>query len=406
MINNIKCNLCNSLRIQEKISFGSHPATHLLCTKDGQYVNNNYKVRLGICEHCGLVQLLDSPIINETYDDYYPSSWKTQAHISNEIRVIMNILKTSHDAKILEIGSNDGNFLRELRTEGFRNLLGIEPAQGPREIALKEEIETFPQFMSPDFAEQLIKEKGVFDLIIIRQVAEHIPDLEALAISLNILMRDGAHILIEVPDFDSMLASLDYTAIWEQHLNYFTNDSLCRFLTSAGIRPIKTENYNFSGGCLVIYGEKTCEPQSVPPISNIPASVNLFFDTWETFKEEFKALLEQYKGSVIVYGVGCRSIPLLRYANLLHLVNYYVDDNSEKQKKVIPGTNLIVQSSESLKTIDPGLILLGVNAENEDKVFTKNHEIFTRHKATYSLNPPSSKLPPFWLKLVSLFCND
>jgi len=401
-----KCNLGDSSTIKEKISFGHQPMTHILNTTTDKDNCPRVPIRLGLCERCGLVQLLDSPIINETYDDYYPSSWKTQAHISDEIRVIKNVLKTSRDAMILEIGSNDGNFLKELRTEGFRNLVGIEPAQGPREIALKEEIETFPQFMSPDFAERLIKEKGVFDLIIIRQVAEHIPDLEELALSLNILMRDGAHILIEVPDFDSMLANLDYTAMWEQHLNYFTNDSLCRFLNSAGIRPIKTENYNFSGGCLVIYGEKTCVPRSVPPISNIPASVKAFFDTWGTFKEELKALLEQYKGSIIVYGVGCRSIPLLRYANLLSMVDHVVDDNSEKQDKVIPGTSLIVQSSESLITIDPGLILLGVNAENEDKVFTKNHEIFTRHKAIYSLNPPSSKLPPFWLKMVSIFCND
>ena len=36
------------------------------------------------------------------------------------------------------------------------------------------------------------------------------------------VLLPGGHVLIEVPNFDFCLEAPDYSAIWEEHINYFT----------------------------------------------------------------------------------------------------------------------------------------------------------------------------------------
>lgn len=392
------CNLCNSNQVEEKLDFGKHPITHFF-ENDHPAAKAKYSIKVGCCIKCNHVQLMETPSIDSTYKDYYPSSWKAQDHIADEIDYIQNTLQLPSNAKILEIGSNDGIFLKQLRINGYENSIGIEPAAGPREAALKDGIKTLPHFMSPSMAQKLINEYGQYDLVIIRQVAEHVPDLQKLAESINILLKDQAHFLIEVPDFDPMLTSLDYTAIWEQHVNYFTKDSLHLLLRLACIEIIETKFYNFSGACVAMFGVKNGVSKEIDDARSERTDILNYFQQWDSFKQHFQQLFMEESGPVIIYGVGCRSIPLIRYANLINNVHYAVDDNTTKVGCTVPDSDLKIQPSSILDEVDPGLVLLGVNEENEEKVFYKNKDIFSRHKAIYSLNPPSSHLPPFWLDM-------
>jgi SAM-dependent methyltransferase len=392
------CNLCHSHQLKEKLDFGKHPITHFF-QDDHPASKAKYSIKLGCCAKCNHVQLMESPAIDNTYKDYYPSSWKAQNHIGDEIDYIQNTLRLPSNAKILEIGSNDGIFLKQLRINGFENSIGIEPASGPRESALRDGIKTLPHFMSPGLAHNIVNVFGQYDLIIIRQVAEHVPDLQNLFESINILLKDQAHFLIEVPDFDSMLGSLDYTAIWEQHVNYFTNESLHLLLGLVGIEVIETKYYNFSGACIAMFGVKNGVIKEINDTQSERMDILNYFQQWDSFKQNFQQLFMEESGPVIIYGVGCRSIPLIRYSSLMNNVHYAVDDNITKIGFTVPDSNLKIHPSSILKEVDPGLVLLGVNEENEEIVFSKNKDIFSRHNAVYSLNPPSTRLPPFWLDM-------
>jgi hypothetical protein len=248
-------------------------------------------------------------------------------------------------------------------------------------------------------AQKLINVYGQYDLVVIRQVAEHVPDLQNLFESINILLKDQAHFLIEVPDFDPMLTSLDYTAIWEQHVNYFTKDSLHLLLRLACIEIIETKFYNFSGACVAMFGVKNGVSKEIDDARSERTDILNYFQQWDSFKQSFQQLFMEESGPVIIYGVGCRSIPLIRYSSLINNVNYAVDDNTTKIGCTVPDSDLKIQPSSILSEVDPGLVLLGVNEENEEKVLSKNKDIFSLHNAVYSLNPPSTRLPPFWLDM-------
>tara|TARA_E500000178_G_scaffold345583_1_gene395691 strand:- start:1184 stop:2377 length:1194 start_codon:yes stop_codon:yes gene_type:complete len=397
MIQN-KCNFCNSKIIHEGLNFGKHPGSHFLWEEKDNKTIQNYDITLGFCENCNLVQLLNSGKKQDFYDDYYPSSWKPQNHIADEIKYLKENMNLSKDSSIIEIGSNDGIFLQQLKLNGFRNLLGLEPALIPREYALKKGIETLPIYISKKEAETLVKNRGKFDLVVLRQVCEHIEDLDDLAKSIKCLLKINGKILVEVPNFREMLENLDYSAIWEQHLNYFTDNTLSNFIYGTGSEIERVKTYNFSGGCLVIFGKR--KEILVNPKNNRNSEIETikkYFTLWDTFKREFIQFI--HSNNTIVYGVGCRSIPLLRYTNTINEIDFYVDDNKSKQNRMIPNTNKIVRDISSLKEIKGYNILLAVNHENEEKVIFNNKLIFKRNKV-FSLNPPSTLIPKFWNKLI------
>ena len=123
------CNLCCSSELKLLIDFGLQPVAkhYLLNRTDAQ---PTWPVELYFCESCGLTQLANACPPELLYDNYVTlSAWKPQPHAQHEIDIIKKLPALDVDAKIIEIGSNDGEFLIKLAENGFRNSLGVEPAK-------------------------------------------------------------------------------------------------------------------------------------------------------------------------------------------------------------------------------------------------------------------------------------
>ena len=75
-------------------------------------------------------------------------------------------------------------------------------------------------------------------------------------------------------------------------------------------------------------------------------------------------------------------------------ISGFVDDNKNKQNKYVPDSNLKIFPPNQVN-LDDSVILLGVNAENENAIIEK-----TNCKNIYSILPPSTRLPDFWKILI------
>lgn len=113
--------------------------------------------------------------------------------------------------------------------------------------------------------------------MIIRQVLEHIANLENFGLAIQRLVKLGGVIVIEVPDAELNFRGPDY-ALWEKHVNYFTISSLKIFLQLNGIELVDSFVSIFSGLCLTVLGRKIvkkCEVFSLEP-NNDSISVDFF----------------------------------------------------------------------------------------------------------------------------------
>jgi len=394
------CHLCARPGVQPLIEFGDHPIAHHFLT-DAAQAEYTHAVTLGYCDACGLTQLIDPIPPEKFYTDYHClSSWKWNPHVPRLLQMIGQLPGLTKDAAVLEVGSNDGSFLAELAGHGFKKLLGLEPAQDAVTAAKQRGVETRRAYFTPKVARELTSSFGQCDLFISRQVLEHVTDLAEFAQAMHIMLRPGAHVLVEVPNFGFNQDAPDYSAIWEEHVNHFTLATLTRFLADTGVEVLHNETAVFSGDILIALGRYTgSKVNAAAPSAELRTKAFAYRDRWPGFGAAFHQYLagERAAGQKIaVYGAGCRSCCLINYAGLRPHLAFAVDDQPEKLGRFMPGSRLPVRPSDALLQEGIGLCLLAVNAENEEKVISRHQEFVARGGRFVSMHPPSPRLPAFW----------
>jgi SAM-dependent methyltransferase len=393
------CHLCGGSDLLTLIEFGSYPVSkHYLTDRNAE--PPTWPVNLYFCESCGLTQLQDSCPPEVLYENYVTlSSWKPQPHAAAEIEKIRALDGLTPDAKIIEIGCNDGGFLELLAAAGYRNLLGIEPSKDAYDGAVAKGLNVVREFLTPALAQRLVERHGTFDLFVSRQNLEHMADVAGVIECLRTLLRPGGYALIELPNFGCNLTWRDYS-LWEEHVNQFTEETLRYFLALAGIEPVHEEKILFSGEGLVVIGRRTSAV--TPSLAHVPElrRRNLqYAHDWPAFREElgeYLAGLRRAGRRIAVYGAGSRAFCLLNFAGLAAHIDVIVDDQPEKQNKFMPGGRIPIVTSDALYSRGIDVCLLTVNTENEEKVMAKHDRWARQGGQFWSVFPPSARLPPIW----------
>ena len=389
-----QCNYCES-SVQPKLSLGTRPIVNDLSLERADNTKQ-YLIEMTICENCGLHQLIHGIEPDAFYSDYMtPSSWKSEPHLSKLVDVISQLVKFQDS--IIDIGCNDGKFLMALKNQGFKNLYGLEPTRNTAEAAKSSGFSVTNEYLDVVVAEALVREHGEFDVVVTRQVLEHIKDIKSFLGSVRTLLKDKGILVIEVPDSEINFKHSDY-GVWEEHLNYFTQSSLTRILSEMGWEVTNWYRSDFSGWCQTLIATPKSIPQdSEIQIGRIGVSREVDeFDSWvshfESFKAQIRGRIDELvgdEGRVALFGVGSRSISTLYSLGLINRITTAYDDSKEKIGKYIPGTSIQIVQSDQIKKDLIQLILLGVNFENEEKVLS---HLFSYNVKVRSILPPSAVL--------------
>ncbi len=399
------CRLCEKNDVRQIIDFGRQPIVHnLLRNPDDSY--KLYPFRLGKCETCGFLQLMDCIPPEILYQDYFTlSGWKQQPHIPKLLRLVETIFKTDKQSAIIEIGCNDGSFLEHLRNRGLTSLLGIEPTGDSYQVAQSKGFDVINDFFSYEKAIDLVSFGDKFDLVIARQVLEHIADLDNFLKGIRKVLKNNGNVLLEIPDASIHVDYLDYS-FWEEHVNYFTLNTVTHLLAKHGFRILHSESVKFSGLALIVLAEKSSLPlkPSDPALNKAEIERMLPLENnWPAFKHNYQENLSRLKEKdkeIAVFGCGCRSSTIVNFLSIGAHLSGYIDDRKEKQNHYVPGNLLPVYSRESLQTQKINHVILGVNAENEEKVIQSNQ--FNENRISFeSVLPPSMNLPDFWQEVIS-----
>lgn len=397
--------MCKQAGPRLVLDLGDHPVAHhfLADPNAEEYVHS---VRLCFCEACGLLQLTDPVPAQKLYTDYHwLSAWKPQPHVARILEIIAELPGLEPTSRVLEIGSNDGSFLAELKKRGHGDVLGIEPAGDAVEAAGERGVQTMRAFFAEDTAARVALTRGLADLVVARQVLEHVQDLDGFARALRAVLRPGGYLLLEVPNFDHCLRHSDYSGLWEEHVNYFTPNTLGGFLQRCGVQVKLQEVFDFCGEALVTVGQYTgeVEPADRGHLPDLARAAMSFGDLWPSFREALHDHLEalRQQGQIAVYGSGCRACSLINFAGLGPLVDHLLDDQPEKQGLYLPGARLPIEAGGLLDSGAVSVCLLMVNAESEERVMASHPEFLNRGGQFVSLCPPSPRLPAFWQGFAS-----
>ena len=143
------CRLCNSSELSLVLKLESTPpANAFVQEKDLNENQKKYPLEVFFCECCFHVQLVEVVDPKELFENYVYVSGTSKVfvnHFSEYAKSIVEKYKLSNHSYVLDIGSNDGTFLKFFKEMGF-SVLGVDPAKAISKKAQEEGINTINDF--------------------------------------------------------------------------------------------------------------------------------------------------------------------------------------------------------------------------------------------------------------------
>ena len=224
--------------------------------KDYEYRTSERTFTFVRCENCGHVYLNPRPAdhcIALAYPvNYYTLAGRHTARgslviarlkswvVNRRLRFFRELLKG--DARILEVGCGDGSLLADLKKRNPR--LTVEGL----DITLSGETAERCAALDIPVMETAVENAelghGRFDLIIMNQVIEHVPDPVAVMKKLAEALKPGGCVSIETPNLDGYDRRLFRKSFWggyyfPRHLHLFHRESLKGLVEKSGLTVVQ-----------------------------------------------------------------------------------------------------------------------------------------------------------------------
>ena len=223
----MKCKLTDK-EIKPFMSFGKMRLANGFLNKDEFDSEYFFEMEVGFSEDLSLLQLNDHPkpekMFNKKYPFYTGSSELMKLHFKKYADWIKaEFLKSN--AKLIEIGSNDGTFLSNFENSSI-DYVGFEPSENVAKKAKDNNIKTINNFFNPENIKILKNYINNTDVICASNVICHIPNLKNLILTIDKLLAKKGLFIFEEPYMGSMFEKVSYDQIYDEHIFMFSINSV------------------------------------------------------------------------------------------------------------------------------------------------------------------------------------
>ena len=382
----MKCKITNK-QIEPFMSFGKMPIANGFLHKDNFDKEFFFEMEVGFSSDVSLFQLNDHPkpkmMFNENYPFFTGSSQQMKIHFKN----YADWAKKYHPSKIknvIEIGSNDGTFLKNFHSNDF-NILGFDPSSNVAEIALKDVINTVSEFFDKNSVGNQKKFIGNTDLICAANVICHVPNLNDLIEAVDVMLSKNGIFVFEEPYLGSMFEKVSYDQIYDEHIFIFSVSSVSKIFNLFDMELIDALPQSTHGGSMryVVARknvhhvsnnvDKILKSEKLKNLDNISSCVE-FKNKCELSKIKTRESLFKFKKDnhkIAGYAATSKSTTILNYCNIDNkVIDYICDTTPEKIGKYSPGTHIPIVDMSHFKNFTPDVAYLFA-WNHKDEIFKK-----------------------------------
>ena len=403
------CNSCNSKFSNSEANFGAHYKwSDFISTKERTFNSKKNKIVLGSCNFCDLIQIKKPIPANKITPRFkWIINKEETKHHSRLVNLLVNKKILNKKKKFLAISHYDEEILKHLNKKKFSNL---------KTLSLKKDLKVFnnnvlrqeviQNYLNKKYSKRFIKNNGKVDVIICSKILEHTQKIYNFFEFCSRILNEDGIIIIDVPDCEKSLKQGNISVVWEEHISYFTQNTLHNTFLIHGFRKtyFKTFFYKQENALVGVYKKSNITKVNKNKLYKIENNLKLFKNTISKFKNianKFLLKLKKKKFQIIIFGAGHNSIAFINYLNLKKHISLILDDNNNKKNLIIPGINLTIKNSNYLKEIDsPIICLLALNIPIEKKIISKIKNKFKSSVKFFSIYPDSSI---FFLKNVEKY---
>ena len=385
-------------KIIDFLDLGAQPLANNFINKK-KLLNKERKYRLIICYNKinKLVSIKKIISSNDMFNDKYPYRSSTSKTMRVHLKKLSNIIKKSKPKKILEIGSNDGCFIKNFKKN---KTIGIEPCANVEKITKKNNYNTYPEYWTQKLARKILKKYNKVDLIFSSNTISHIKNLDDVFKGINIALDDKGIFIIEDPSLLECLKKNTYDQFYNEHIYVFSYLGLSNALKKHNLEIFKIEKLEIHGGSNRYYIKKNSNVLKLHKSVNSHIyeekkfglnKLNAYTNFAKRVKLSKKKLLDIFKNckknnkKVIGYGATAKSVTILNYCNINNkMIDYFIDTTPDKQNKYTPGTKILIKKSVNLIDANVDFVFLGAwnfqkEIFNKEKKYIKNGGKFIIH---------------------------
>lgn len=151
-----------------------------------------------LCRACGHLQRPGPAPVAETVVATGATP-ETARHLEAYAADLLARHRLPSNAPVLEIGANDGTFLRTMQAGGAR-VLGVEPDLTTALLAADAGIDVMPRAFTAELArDTILEQRGYFLLAVANDVLDRIDDLSDMVAGVRLLLTPGGLFAFEVP---------------------------------------------------------------------------------------------------------------------------------------------------------------------------------------------------------------
>lgn len=326
------------------------------------------------CTDCGLVQLAHNfnpkSMYGENYGYRSGLNQSMVAHLNQKALYLAEIANIESNDVVIDIGSNDGTFLRNFVNTGAK-LIGVDPTADKFRSFYHPSIQVIADFFpAPEIRESNIKAKLISSIAMFYDLPDPVDFAKAIR---NNLHNEGIwH--FEQSYLPEMLKTVSYDTICHEHLEYYTLEVIERILQEAGMKAIDAKLNSTNGGSIAVtashVASRYVQSSDLIELRNLEAEMNLrevesyqkFVTSTRSHKEDLIKVLRELKGNgKKVYGLGAstKGNVLLQYCQITtDLVEKIGEVNEEKFGKITPGSHIPIVSEAEMRSASPDVLLV------------------------------------------------
>ena len=379
------CRICGSSNLVKALSLCDTPISErYLEDQSESLLAERFSLDIYQCCECLLLQQIEVVDPDDLWSEYSYFSGQTPnmcTHFQEEFKEISSLLTsyglTNHS--VLEIGSNDGSFLDIFRSHGW-NVLGVDPAKYPVEVAQTKGIPSLCQPFTSKLANSISKNNftdSQYSLVLMYNAFAHIHDVHDILKGVNTIIGSESPGLFrfEVQYAKALVDSCLIPSIFHEHISHYSLASLSRLLHIHGLSIINVRLSSIQHGSLIVTAVQS-RFRSRFELDNITRSifndeatsgsvylpaVMAMQDRLQRKKVKINHLLESYESSglkITAFGAARSSSTILTNLAISRFIKYVYDDADLKVGKFIYGEGIPIVSSSMISSNPPDVIVI------------------------------------------------
>lgn len=318
-------------------------------------LGNDVGVNLDLfqCSFCGTIQLDGEPV--SYYRDVIRAVGVSSTMKKFRLRQFKSWVKRNSltGKKVLEVGCGTGDYLEIMNKTGVV-AYGLENNSNSVKVAKAKGLEVYQGFVE----EERTKLKQMpFDAFFILNFLEHIPNPKAFLRGISFNLSDDAVGLVEVPNMNMILRENLYSELIQDHLLYFTEDTLTRFLECNGFEVLR---------CRTILNEYVLSAEIK---RRHTTNVNGFIENRKALQSSVNNFFEKMKRNgkkIAVWGAGHQALANIALLDMKRYVDCVFDSADFKQNKFTPATHIPILSPDVLNKKEIGAVLIMAGSYSQE----------------------------------------